>query len=250
MKIKIILLLVLFYIAALIITLPAQRVLPFIPEHTGLKVGAVSGSLWNGHAAQLTYKKQFKLQRVNWKVDWSGLASLQLKLHVEFDNGMQAMSGKGFILLGFSGVSVENFVVDSSAKELVTYAALSVPAEINGDISLVIKSATQGSPYCQQLDGFIVWQNASISSEIGDLDLDSAHIDLRCDKGQIAGDGQQDSDQLTTSATFLLKDKGIYQLQGTLKPGENIDPAIKSLFSWLGGPNKSGENTFNFNGRL
>ena len=114
MKIKIILLLVVFYIGSLLISLPAQQVVRFIPANTGVKVSSASGTLWNGKATHLTYKKQFQLQQLNWKVDWLALLGLQLKLDVEFNNGIQEMSGKGFVLFGLSGVSVENFVADIS----------------------------------------------------------------------------------------------------------------------------------------
>ena len=250
MKIKLILLFVLFYLFSLLITLPAEKVVRFIPDNTGIKVAAVSGSLWDGQASQLTYKKQFQLQQVDWKIDWFALARLQLKLDVTFNNGIRAMSGKGFILLGLSGLSVEDFVVDISAPELLSYASLPVPAEVSGDFSLVIKNASQGLPYCQQLDGYIVWQNAKINSDMGNVDLDSAHIDLSCDNGQVVADLQQQSEQLTTTANFLLKEGGVYQLQGLLKAGNKLDPSIKDALSWIGTKNQSGETVLSFNGKL
>ena len=250
MKIKLILLFVLFYLVSLLITLPADKVVRFIPDNSGIKVAAVSGSLWDGKAALLTYKNQFQLQQLDWKVDWLALARLQLKLDVEFNNGIRAMSGKGFILLGFSGLSVEDFVVDISAPELLSYARLPVQVEVNGDFSLVIKNGSQGEPYCQQLDGYIVWKNAEINSEMGNVDLDSAHIDLSCDNGQIVADLRQRSEQLTTTGNFLLKERGVYQLRGLLKAGNKLDPSIKDALSWIGSKNQSGETVLSFNGKL
>ena len=250
MKIKLILLFVLFYLVSLLVTLPADKVVRFIPDNTGIKVAAVSGSLWDGQAAQLTYKKQFQLQQLDWKMDWLALARLQLKLDVKFNNGINAMSGKGFVMLGFSGISVEDFVVDTSVSELLSYARLPVPAEVSGDLSLIIKNGSQGTPYCRQLDGYIVWRDAQIKSDMGSIDLDSAHIDLSCDKGQLVADLQQHSEQLTTTANFLLKEKGAYQLRGLLKAGDKLDPAIKDALSWIGSKNQSGETVLRFDGRL
>ena len=250
MKIKLILLFVLFYLVSLLITLPADKVVRFIPDNAGIKVAAVSGSLWNGHAAQLTYKKQFQLQQLDWKMDWLALARLQLKLDVKFNNGINAMSGKGFVMLGFSGISVADFIVDISAPELLSYARLPVPVEVSGDLSLIIKNGSRGTPYCRQLDGYIVWQDAQIESEMGSVDLDSAHIDLSCDKGQLVADLQQHSEQLTTTANFLLKEKRAYQLRGLLKAGDKLDPSIKDALSWIGSKNRSGETVLRFDGRL
>jgi general secretion pathway protein N len=67
MKIKLILLFVLFYLGALIATLPADKIVSFIPEDSGIQVVSASGSLWDGKAAQLTYKKQLQLQQRDWQ---------------------------------------------------------------------------------------------------------------------------------------------------------------------------------------
>lgn len=250
MKIKLILLFVLFYLGALLITLPADKVVRFIPDNAGITVTAVSGSLWDGQAAQLTYKKQFQLQKLDWKIDWLAVTRLQLKLDIKFTDGMHAMSGKGSVLLGFSGISIEDLIVDSSAPELLAYISLPVPVEVSGELSLRIKNAVQGRPYCQQLDGYIDWKNAKINSDMGGVDLDSTHIGLSCDKGLLVADLKQHSEQLTTTANFLLKEKGVYQLRALLKAGDKLEPAIKDALSWIGSKNKSGETVVKFDGKL
>ena len=250
MKIKLILLFVLFYLISLLITLPADKAVRFIPENAGIKVAAVSGTLWDGQASQLTYKKQFQLQQVDWKIDWSALTRLKLKLDVKFNNGIAAISGKGFILMGFSGFSVEDFVVESSAAELLSYASLPIPVKAGGDLSLRVKKASPGSPYCQQLDAYIVWQNAKINSDMGSVGLDSARIDLSCDNGQVVANLQQHSEELTATGKFLLKERNLYQLQGVLKAGDKLDPSIKDALSWIGSKNQSGETVLSFNGKL
>jgi general secretion pathway protein N len=171
-------------------------------------------------------------------------------LDVKFNNGADGMSGKGIVLLGFSGIAVENVVFDSSVAELLAYTDLSLPVETSGDLSVVIKNGVQGEPYCQQLDGYLVWQDAQINSEMGNVDLDSAHINLSCDNGQIVADLQQQSEQLTTTANLVLKEKGIYQLQGLLKPGEQLEPAIREALSWVGVKNSAGDTILKFNGKL
>ena len=250
MKIKLIFLFVLFYLAALLITLPADKIAQLIPEKTGISVTAASGSLWDGEAAQLTYKQQFQFQQLDWKIDWSALARLQLKVAFKFNNGIRAMSGKGFIALGLSGVSVEDLVVDISAAELFSYARLPVPLKVAGDFSIALKNASQGQPYCQQLDGDIIWRNAQINSDMGNVDLEAAKIKLSCDKGQVVADLHQHSAQLTATARFLLKNGGVYQLKGLLKAGNMLDPSLKEALSWMGRKNQSGETIVSYSGRL
>lgn len=250
MKIKIILLLVVLYLGSLLITLPVQQVVRFIPQNSGVTIGSVSGTLWDGQANHINYNNEFQLQAVKWEFDWLALLGLKLKFDIDFHNGVQAMSGKGAVLYGFSGWSAENVVVDMSAAELMSYANITVPAEITGDLSLVIKYASQGDPYCHEVDGFAVWNNANVNSELGEVDLKSAHIDLSCDAGQLVGDIEQKSEELTTTGKFLLKENGLYQLQGLLKPGEQLNSNIKEVFSWVGAKNKNGETVLNFNGKL
>ena len=250
MKIKIIFLFIGFYLLSLLITLPADKLVRFIPAETGIRLAAVSGSLWQGQAAQLNYKKQLQLQNLNWEIDWPALARLQLKVHLKFNNGVNALSGKGAVVFAFSGIAVENLVLDSSAAELLSYVDLPVPLQLEGELSLIIKKATQGSPYCRELDGYLLWKDAAIKSEMGSVDLDAAHIDLSCQQGQLFADLQQRSEELTTTANVLLKAQRAYQLRGSLKAGEQLDPAIKDALSWLGRKNQSGETVLRLNGRL
>ncbi|MFT6985742.1 MAG: general secretion pathway protein N [Psychromonas sp.] len=252
MKIKLILLFVLFYLLSLLITLPASTVMRFIPQNSGIEVAAVSGSAWQGKAFQFTYQNKYHLQQLDWKVDWLALTNLQLKLDLKFNNGSNAMAGKGFLLLGFSGISVENVIVDLSASELLSYLhlPLPVPVDATGELSLVIKNGQQGLPYCQQLDGVIAWQNAKINSEMGNIDLGVVNIDLSCEKGQLVADLEQNSEQLSSTINILLKEKGAYQLQGLLKESNKLDPSIRQVLPYIGAKNKSGETVLNFNGKL
>lgn len=250
MKVKAILFFVLFYCAALLITLPADKVMNFIPENSGVKFVGGSGSLWNGQAAQFAYKKNIYLQNIKWHIDWLALARLQLKVYLEFNNGRQAASGKGFVVLGFSGISLKDFMLDISAAEFFSYTPLDVPAEFSGELSMVIKDASQGFPYCQHLDGSILWQDAQVMLQMGEVDLGSTEIDLSCDNGQIAAYLQQNSQHLTTTAKFLLQEEARYQLQGALNPGEKLPDNIKNGLSWIGDVNDSGETVLNFKGKL
>ncbi len=166
MKIKLIFLFVVFYLLSLLSSLPADKLVRFIPEDTGISLTAVSGSLWQGQAGQLNYKKQFQLQHLEWKIDWLALARLQLKVHIAFNNDVNALSGKGALIFAFSGIALENFILDSSAAELLAYIDLPVPLQLEGDLSLIIKEAAQGTPYCRVLDGYLLWKDAAINSEM------------------------------------------------------------------------------------
>jgi len=250
MKIKFIILFVSLYLIALLITLPAAVLVRFIPQNTGLNIAGVSGSAWHGQAALLSDNKKLNLQRVSWDVDWLALAALQLKLDLKFSNGPNAMSGKGFVKLGFSGLVIEDMLIDLSAQELLSYADLPVPIEASGDVTLVIKEASRGEPYCDTLDGFFVWKNARVSSDLGKIDLATVNINLSCDNGDAMAILQQESDQLSSNVNGLLQQGGAYQLAGTVKGSNKLDSDINQALSFLGPKDASGATLVRFNGRL
>lgn len=250
MKIKLIVCGLFFYLGFLLLTLPASIVASFLPEHKDIKINTVSGSLWQGQIAEITIQNKYQLKKVEWKLDWIALLALQLKLDLKFNNGAQVASGKGMVGYSLNGAFAENIVVDIKTAELLSYLQLPVPVTATGDVSLIIKSASQGAPYCQQIDGYLHWQNAKLKTDLGNINLDSANIDLMCVEGQVQGQLQQDSDQLITQATFLLKEKGLYQLNGTIKGKPKLDPSINQALSWIGKKDKDGATVLKFNGVL
>lgn len=250
MKIKLILLFVLFYLGSLITTVPASIITYFIPKNSGVEISTPTGTLWNGKTTQITYDKQYTLQKVSWKVDWSALFALNLKLDLRFSNSAQAMSGNGSLRYGFNGPSVENLFIDLPASQILSYANLPVPVEVNGDVSLVVKKASQGAPYCEQLDAVIIWDNASINSQMGNIDLASANIDVNCDSGEIFAVSQQQSEQIETSFNGSLRKAGAYKLTGLIKGTEKLDPSINQSLSWIGRKDNSGATVINIDGNL
>lgn len=250
MKIKFILFFVCLYLIALLITLPATALLRFIPQSTGVNIVGASGSAWKGQAALLSYNNKLNLERLSWDIDWLALAALQIKLDVKFNNGHNVMSGKGFVKLGFAGVEIENVLIDLTAQELLSYADLPVPVEASGDVSMVIKEASQGDPYCATLDGVFVWKNAGVSSDLGKIDLATVDINLSCDNGDVVAILEQESEQLSSNVNLLLQAGEAYKLAGTIKGSDKLDPDINQALSFLGPKDSSGATVVRFNGRL
>jgi general secretion pathway protein N len=252
MKVKMIVLFVCSYLVFMLATLPAKTIHYFLPDNEGVKVVNLTGTLWDGQAAQISYQRTYQFNKVTWSVDWLALLSLSMKLDVEFDNGAHEMSGKGAVIAGFSGVRIENMVIDSTASEILALANLKLPVRVQatGNVSLVIKEAQQGTPYCQVLDATLNWQQAKVNSDFGPLNLNNVMIDLSCEKGQIIAELSQNSDQLTSKVHVLLKENNIYQLNGTVKGNAKLDPSIAQMLPMIGPKNSNGEQPFAFSSRL
>lgn len=250
MKLKISLVFFVLYILSLLLTLPASLVVRFIPENTGIQIGHITGTIWNAQVSQVNYRHQVQLKKLTWNFDWSALLAMKLKADIRFNNGRNVLNGKGAVIYGTSGLILEDLKVDMQSAHLLSYLALPVPVMPSGKLSLVIEHASQGAPYCSELDGYLVWQDASAETPMGNIDLASPNVDLSCVQGEVVASLKQDSEQLTTNAKIQLSEGWKYQLQGDIKGTDKLDPSILQAISWIGPKTNTGETKFRFNGRL
>ena len=250
MKLKISLAFFVLYILSLLLTVPATLVTRFIPENAGIQIGHVTGTVWNAQLSEVNYQNQFQLKKLTWDFDWPALLTLQLKADVKFNNGRNVLNGSGSAIYTVSGFVLDDLKVDMQATELVPYLALPVPATPSGKFSLVIEHASQGAPYCSELDGYLVWHDASVETPMGNIDLASPNVDLSCKQGAVVASLKQHSPQLTTNAEIQLSEGGRYQLKGDIKGTDKLDPTILQALSWIGPKNKTGATILSFKGRL
>lgn len=250
MKSQIIKLCVFVYCSTLLIHLPASVLASWIPEGNGVTVNGASGTLWSGQAKKIEVNPTMSFTNVKWDVDLLSLLELSAAANVSFNNGDNAMSGKGLVKYGFSGVSATNVIVDISSKELSAFLPPQLPAKIKGNFSFSIKELKQGKPYCAQLDGLIDWKDAFLYSQIGDIKLTTATAILRCDNGAITALVTQRSDQLSTTLDVELGPNGAYQVNGEIQPGEKLPPAIAQSLIFVGPENENGGTSIRLKGTI
>jgi len=250
MKLKIILVLIALYLFSLVLTAPATLLTRFIPTNAGINIGHTSGTVWNGELSQLDYRKQPTLQKLTWQFDWLALLKLQLKADLKFNNGHRVLNGVASVSYDFSGLAVSDVKVNMQATELLPYLQLPVPVTPSGKLTLVIENGTQGVPYCEDLDGYLVWHDAVLETPMANIDLASPSVDLSCADGDLIATLTQDSEQLTTNADIVLSTGGNYELKGDIIGRETLDPNILQALSWIGPKKESGETLLNFKGRL
>lgn len=249
MKLKIILIVVFVYSITLLVNLPASVVTSFVPKNVAQLQG-VSGTLWNGKAKSVKVKaNNLVVKDVNWQMDWSALLGMALAVKVDFDNG-SALSGKGDFAYSLDGLTASNVMLDISSAQLTELIPVSLPVDLEGQFSASIKEAKQGQPYCEQLTGLVVWNNAQVLSPVGNVDLASPSARLSCENGDIAVRIEQNSEQITSQFDISLKEGGKYQLKGELKGTDKLEPNIAQSLTWIGPKNKQGATTLNFNGVL
>lgn len=248
-KRKIIAFYIILYMLFIIVLLPAKLVPYFIPASEGVNMTGLQGTLWNGQASQVTYKQQLHVNNVKWSVNWFSLFLLKIKLSLAFNNSKQ-ISAKGDVAIGFSGISLDDIMITSNANELIKLSKEVIPATLSGDVSIYIKHASQGKPYCSELNAQINWKDALVTSSSLALKLNNPIIDIACDKGEVIAKVRQDSAEITTNATGRLKAGGIYQLNGPVKEKDKLDPNLKQALSFIGSKGADGSVPFNYNGKL
>jgi len=249
MKVKIAILVVLVYLTTLIVKLPAAIVVDWLPLN-GINIKNASGTIWQGQAREVQVNRKLSLENVKWDISLMDLLTLNLAGDVSFYNGPDAMSGKGFISYGLAGTKASNVILDLSARELLTFIPMRLPVKIEGEFSAVIKEFVQGQPYCQQLQGNVLWQNAVVNSQLGRINLDSSTIELGCDDGDVTAFVSQESEELTTALDITLSEGGVYKLNGEIQGTDKLAPSVAKSLNWIGPKNASGATTVTFSGQL
>jgi len=250
MKFKIVLLMACVYGVTLIAHIPAGVLGKVLPP--SVTVNQLSGTLWQGQAAILTLKDpQLSFKKVQWDLSlWRSLLNVAFVANFSFSNGAQAMAGDAQVEYARDGLRIINLNVNVPADTLVSLAPMPLPVTVGGKLSLSVPNFTQGSPYCAQLEGALVWHNAAVNSQFGDVDLASPQVTLSCDNGNLVAVIAQQSSQLRTQLTATLLAGNRYQVKGEIEATETLPPAIAQSLSWVGKKNRAGATLVNLKGKL
>jgi general secretion pathway protein N len=249
MKVKIVILIAFVYCITLLVKLPAAVVVEWMPK-SAIKINNVTGTIWQGQAKEIVINPKVHFENVTWNLQPLSLLSLKLEADVAFNNGVEAMSGKGNVYYGLSGAGASNVILDITSKELLSLVPMRLPVSIEGEFNAAIKEITEGEPYCEQLIGNILWQNAVVGSQLGDVNLASPSVDLGCDDGNLTAFVTQESDELTTTLDIRLSEGGVYQLNGEIQGTNQLAPDIANSLTWIGPKNENGATILTFSGQL
>lgn len=249
MKVKIVVLIAFVYCITLLVKLPAAVVVEWLPK-SAIKINNATGTIWQGQAKEVVINPKIRFENVTWDLLPLSLLALKLEADVAFNNGPEAMSGKGNVHYGFSGAGASNVILDITSKQLLTLVPMRLPVSIDGEFNAAINEISEGTPYCEQLIGNILWQNAVVGSQLGDVNLASPSVDLGCDDGNITAFVTQESDELTTTLDIRLSEGGVYQLNGEIQGTNKLAPDIANSLTWIGPKNENGATILKFSGQL
>jgi len=250
MKFKIAVLVISVYCLTLIAHIPASLLGKVLPN--SVKMSQLTGTLWQGNAAILNIKQpQLSLKNVQWDISlFSSLFNFALVADIAFSNGPKQMSGDAHVEYGSDGIRLSNLTFDMNSQALMPLLSLPLPVTVTGELSLNVPDFTQGAPYCEQLQGTLIWNNATVDSQFGHVDLASPRTDLSCDNGHVVALMTQQSEQLRSQLKATLLVGNAYQLTGEIEATEKLPATIAQSLTWLGKKNDAGATQVNLKGKL
>ena len=225
---------VLFYLALLVIKLPAQFILALVDPPKPLQISGVDGTIWKGQAHSASWQGH-NLDQLSWQLSATALLTGKLELQINAGDKRSDIQFNGIVGMNASGGFARDLFFEFPAAMVKEFYPL--PVELNGRLKGLITEASQGTPWCETLDGQINWLEPAINSKAfgQNLTLDQTQAKLRCEDGNLAADITDEGQVLglNVSASLSAND---YLLTGEMKPGDQFPSQFKQGLMFFASP--------------
>ncbi len=232
------------FLAALIYTIPAHLILPYLPSF--VHISRLSGTIWNAQATDLVLE-DFAFNEVMWRIQPLFLLTGRLKTRVKFDN--PDMSGSTDIILGYRSLNLEDLHVTGNTAVIGPYLN-TFGASINGKFDLMLESlkATQSGP--QQTQGRLIVYNSKLTSptelSLGDIEL---NLEQQEDTA-VATLKNSATNALKMSGTVKINPEWRYSSGIRIAPTSTTPDAVRQTLTLLGRADARGSVTIKHNGQI
>ena len=249
-RISLIALFVVVFIVSVVVHLPATVTLNHAPLPRQLKMDGVSGTLWNGRAAQVHWLN-YDLGSVSWELHLTALVTGKLEVATRFGRGSSMnVHGRGVVGTSMSGPYAKTLLVSAPAAELVELSRRPVPVGVSGQVELMVRDYQYAQPWCKEAQGTLSWSNSAISSPVGNVQLGPVITDITCKDSVIDAKGKQNNAQVSSEFTATLKPNHQYHTTAWFKPGSEFPNELGKLLSQLPDPDARGRYHFNYDGHF
>ena len=239
------LLVVLAVAGAIAATFPADTAYRLIAGRmVAIKLAAVSGSVWQGHAGSLQAFGQ-ELGAVDWTLSAAPLLRGAVVAHVNLGGG--AITASGDVERDSDGVTARNVSVRFPAS--LAAPALDIPAlTLLGQIDGRIEQATVRGAWVDAAAGSLRWNQAAVAgaaqAQLGDLE---ATFGSAAD-GSIAGNVRDLGGPLQVAGTFRVT-AGTFDAEATLSARDG-NPQVAEALRFIGAPQADGSSHLIIHGKL
>lgn len=217
-----------------------------LPE---LKLAGVSGRVWDGKVASVSYKSR-QVGSLHWQVTPLSLLWGRLSMPVSLqlpDGYLEAKVKLPHDFTAMHAREVKGQLPVARVQGLLPYNFVS----IDGTLAINITEAeVDAEGKVQSLSGRINWLGAEMVApqalSFGDLQAD---LDLD-EQGSVRAQLRDLGGPLSLDAQFVLQPQGNYTLKGTVAAASGASDALRQGLGLLGKPSSNGRYPIEFNGRL
>lgn len=237
------------YLVFLVATIPLALVINIIEAPKYIKIGAVSGSIWQGKIAHLTVNNN-QIQQIKTKLSFWSLLSFSPKLQVMFGDTMLAgAEGKFTLTVSSKELILNDVELFVSANDIAKQLPLPISVNAQGNVELSfaeINFNIVGKLTCQSAQGQVSWLRSGVVALDNNIKLGNISADMHCEQGDlIAQILPKNNLGLSFNARLSLAQQKASG-QGYLKPGDKFPTQLKSALSFLGRPDHQGRYQLKF----
>lgn len=241
-------LLVVFYLIFLLVNVPAALVVDKLTLPKDIKLGQVSGSLWNGQVAAVRYKTDV-IDNATWQLSPLSLLTGSVSAYVKFGKvrDAESISGVGDISTNFAfdKFSADDFTLRYPANQLVQKMRLGLPMQVSGKVNLKLNEYVSAKPYCEALNGTVSWTKATVKGLQGNIDLGKLDGELACKDGAVELKVTK-ANPLGLQMTSLLGANNKFTVNGFVKPNGDMPTEVHNAVQLLGRADSQGRFPLNF----
>lgn len=240
---------VLIYIAFLIALFPASMALKLAPLPSHIGAAGVSGSIWSGNIDSLSIGQR-QLDHVRWELSPWALLLAKAKVDFQIGSRASAVNAKGVISYSAAGLSAEGLRFEAPDSFLVGNAKLPFRTEINGEVSLLVETLAQGTPWCEQLTGKLFLNQSHVKNQFGEYPLGNIELALTCVDGKVQLATDEAKNQLGIVGTVQLDEGNMIKLAAKVKETPEQPEDMRKSLNMLGQRGSDGYYPVVYQGRL
>ncbi len=238
---------VVIYLLFLLVTLPAAWLWQLAPKVPGVELKGISGTLWQGQAAQMSAAGR-QLEQVSWELHPAQLLTGQLAVSVRVQDPV--VTAQGDLQYGLSGLGAQDLRLNAPIPWLLGNTRLPLRTQLQGAVTLNLRELAQGDPWCEALAGRAVVNGLDVRNQFGHYPIGDIAGNLSCQEGNAVLNLDAAENRIGIAGEArLLADKQV-KLAATIRETDGQSEDLRQALTFLGKPDSSGAYTLNYNGPL
>ncbi|GAA5193026.1 type II secretion system protein N [Ferrimonas gelatinilytica] len=233
------------YLVFLLVTMPAAWVWQMVPKMPGVELRGISGSLWQGQAAQFSAAGR-QLEQLSWTLHPAQLITGNLALSLTVNDPV--VKGQGELQYGFSGLQAQGVRLSAPIPWLLGNTRLPLRTKIQGAVTLNLRELAQGEPWCEALAGRTVINGLDVRNQFGHYPIGDIAGNLICRDGNAVLNLDAAENRIGVAGEAVLMAGNQVKVEATIRETEEQSEDLRQALTFLGQPDSSGAYSLNYNG--